>query len=80
MANEINSMATEQADLEVIGTWLERLYDEAISEAKADIANERLWELGYTGEEPNPHTQNITTKTKYIEVLTALKAAAMKGE
>lgn len=79
MVNKISNTANILADMEVVGIWLETLFDEAISEAKADISNEHLWELGYSGEVPNPHTQNIASKTKYIEVLTALKATAKKG-
>lgn len=30
-----------------------------IREVQGTISNERIWELGYNGKEPNPHTQNI---------------------
>lgn len=56
---------------EVIKTWLEELYSTAIKEAKATIRNEHIWELGYSGEEPNPHTENIQNLREYIETLEA---------
>ena len=49
--------------------WLEELYTKEIEEVKEAIKNEHLWELGYDGEEPNPHTENIAMLMEYIEVL-----------
>lgn len=40
-----------------------------IEEVKGTISNERLWEKGYSGDEPNPHTNNIETLTEYLELL-----------
>lgn len=54
---------------EIIQTWLEELYSAAIEEAKADIRNNHLWELGYEGEDPNPFTENIENLKAYIEIL-----------
>ena len=49
--------------------WLENVYKDTIEGARETIKNEHLWELGYTGEEPNPHTENIKTLREYIDVL-----------
>ena len=54
---------------EIVKVWLENLYKREIEEAKGTINNEHLWELGYDGEEPNPHTENIEMLKEYIEVL-----------
>lgn len=54
---------------EIVKVWLENLYKREIEEAKGTIKNEHLWELGYDGEEPNPHTENIETLKEYIKVL-----------
>lgn len=49
--------------------WIENLYKDAIEEARGTIKNEHLWEFGYDGEEPNPHTENIEVLTEYLEIL-----------
>lgn len=54
---------------ETIKIWLENLYANAIKEARGTIKNERMWEVGYDGEEPNPHTENIEVLGEYIDVL-----------
>lgn len=54
---------------EMVKFWLEKLYKDEIKNAKGTISNEHLWELGYNGEEPNPHTGNIEVLHEYIEVL-----------
>ena len=54
---------------EEVRLWLEELYKKEIEEVQGTISNEHIWELGYTGEEPNPHTENIELLTEYIEVL-----------
>ena len=54
---------------ETVKIWLEELYKKEIEEAKGAIENEHIWELGYDGEEPNPHTENIEVLKEYIEVL-----------
>ena len=54
---------------EILKTWFELLYKNEIEEVKGDIKNEQMWELGYNGEEPNPHTENIKMKKEYIEML-----------
>jgi hypothetical protein len=54
---------------ETVRIWFENLYRDAIEEARETIKNEHLWELGYNGEEPNPHTGNIEMLMEYIEVL-----------
>ena len=41
-----------------------------VEEVRGTISNERIWELGYDGEEPiNPHTENIMVLIEYLEVL-----------
>ena len=41
-----------------------------IKEVRGTISNERIWELGYDGEEPiNPHTENIEVLVEYLGVL-----------
>lgn len=41
-----------------------------VEEVRGTISNERIWELGYDGEEPiNPHTENIIVLVEYLEVL-----------
>ena len=40
-----------------------------IEEVKGTISNERLWEKGYNGDEPNPHTENIMSLIEYLEIL-----------
>ena len=54
---------------ETVRIWLEELYKNEIEEVKGAIDNERIWELGYDGEEPNPHTENIEVLEEYLEVL-----------
>ena len=59
-------------DDEIINTWAEehksRIIDMINQEINAipdNIRNEHLWELGYDGEDPNPHTQNIENLKEY---------------
>lgn len=54
---------------EIIVEWLKQMYQREIEEAQCDISNEHLWELGYDGKEPNPHTENIERLRNYIEIL-----------
>ena len=61
---------------ETVKIWLEELNNPTkeeikteIEEVKGTISNERLWELGYDGQEPNPHTENIMVLMEYLEVL-----------
>lgn len=54
---------------ETVRIWFEELYTKEIEEVKGTIKNEHIWELGYDGEEPNPHTENIMALMEYIEVL-----------
>jgi hypothetical protein len=54
---------------ETVRIWLEELYKKEIEEVKGTISNEHLWELGYDGEEPNPHTENIEVLEEYLEKL-----------
>lgn len=57
---------------ETVKCWLEELYKREIEDTRMDISNEHIWELGYDGENPNPHTENI-------EVLEG-KLAELKGD
>lgn len=61
---------------ETVKIWLEELDNSTkekikteIEEVKGTISNEHLWELGYDGQEPNPHTENIMVLMEYLEVL-----------
>lgn len=59
---------------EIIKEWLLALYEDAISEAKATIANERMWEKGSaTSIEASAHHRNIELQEEYIETLENLK-------
>ena len=54
---------------ETVKNWLISLYEKEIKESKDAIFNERIWERGYNGEEPNPHTNNIRDIQEYVNVL-----------
>ena len=55
---------------ETVRIWFEELYKKEIEEIEGAISNERLWELGYDGDEPtNPHTENIAILMEYLELL-----------
>ena len=55
---------------ETVKIWFEELYKKEIEEIEGTISNERIWELGYNGDEPiNPHTENIEMLTEYLEAL-----------
>lgn len=54
---------------ETVKIWIKELFEKEINETNGTIKNEHIWELGYDGEEPNPHTQNIETLTEYLEYL-----------
>lgn len=54
---------------ETVKIWFKTLYTEAIADARETIRNEHLWELGYSGDEPNPHTENIALLDNYISEL-----------
>ena len=41
------------------------MLDQEINEIPDTIKNEHLWELGYDGEDPNPHTQNVENLKEY---------------
>ena len=55
--------------IELHKEWLEELYQNEIIEVRGTIRNEHLMELGYDGEEENPHTKNIENLEDYIELL-----------
>lgn len=57
---------------DIIKVWSEEcksriinMLDQEINEIPGTIKNEHLWELGYDGEDPNPHTQNIENLKEY---------------
>lgn len=54
---------------ETVKIWLIHLYEKEIIESRDTLSNEHIWELGYDGEEPNPHTNNIADIQEYITVL-----------
>ena len=45
------------------------MLDKEIKEIPDTIKNEHIWELGYDGEDLNPHTQNIETLKEYLKRL-----------
>ena len=48
---------------------LEDLIKNELKEINGTISNEHIWELGYEGDEPNPHTDNIEKLIAYRDVL-----------
>ena len=71
-------------DTEVINRWMDDLKKELdatimltileftnnrMEGSLGTISNERIWEKGYHGEDPNPHTQNIVTHLAFQDVL-----------
>ena len=54
---------------ETVKLWFEELYTKEIEEVRGTISNEHLWELGYDGDEPNPHTANIEVLQEYLDRL-----------
>lgn len=63
---------------ETVKIWLEELYKNEIEEVKGAIDNERIWAVGYDGEEPNPHVENIEVLKEYIDILEE-KLEELKG-
>jgi hypothetical protein len=54
---------------ETVKIWFQNLYSEEISEVQGTISNERIWEKGYDGEKPNPHTNNLKILYEYLQIL-----------
>jgi hypothetical protein len=54
---------------ETVKIWFQNLYSEEISEVQGAISNERIWEKGYDGKEPNPHTNNLKILYEYLQML-----------
>jgi hypothetical protein len=62
---------------ETIKIWLEKLGSDPpeekikmeIEQVRGTISNEHLWELGYDGNEPNPHSENIKILMEYLDIL-----------
>lgn len=42
---------------------------EELEDLNGTIENEKLWEKGYTGEGPNPHTWNLEYLRKYKDTV-----------
>ena len=68
-------------DSEVLTEWknkfkhtLEEVFAAELQDTLGSIENEKLWELGYDGEEPNPHTQNLVNLEAYRRWLVASMA------
>lgn len=73
----------ECVDMEMVKMHTQEVKDKLIEmvnseieELKCTIENEELWELGYNGEEPNPHTGNIKRLrveiTELYSIITAI--------
>ncbi len=59
---------------EIVNEWLIQLINETIEEAKATIANERMWQNGAADDESiNNHEFNIQCNELYIEKLEEIK-------
>lgn len=48
---------------------LEDLINRELKDINGTISNEHIWELGYEGDDPNPHTDNIEKLFAYRDVL-----------
>lgn len=69
-------------DSEVLTEWktkfkdmLNEVFTAELQNTLGSIENEKLWELGYDGEEPNPHTQNLVNLEAYRRWLVASMAS-----
>ena len=69
-------------DSDVLTEWknkfkhtLEEIFAAELQDTLVNIKNEKLWELGYNGEEPNPHTQNLANLEAYRRWLVASVAS-----
>ncbi len=51
---------------------LEDLINDELKEINGTISNEHIWELGYEGADPNPHTDNIEKLVAYRDVLSKI--------
>lgn len=81
--NESTNAQTPEllADDEIVSGWLDNLFtdiikviDEELADEEGTIKNEKIWELGYEGQEvPNPHTQNMVNINSYIDKLKMLR-------
>lgn len=67
-------MKNEIYDEEMVQNWLCNFFDEEIKDVEQNIANEKLWEKGHTGAEPNSHPANIINLQHYLAALKELKA------
>ena len=56
------------------------LLESEISEIRKTIDNESIWEAGYTGGKPNPHTGNIATFYQYLGLLKRLRNGPVTAE
>lgn len=69
-------------DSEVLTEWkikfkdtLNEVFTAELQNTLGSIENEKLWELGYDGEESNPHTQNLVNLEAYRRWLVASMAS-----
>ena len=67
-------------DIGLIKRRLILLFDVEIADVEMTISNEHLWELGYEGDEPNPHSGNIVMYMQYLNALEQLKEQAKTME
>lgn len=80
-------------DTEVVNLWMDELKKELdatvmitimeftnnrMEGSLGTISNERIWEKGYHGESPNPHTQNIVTHLAFQDVLKTYSESLMQ--
>lgn len=58
---------------EFVSSMIMKTLEEDIKEINGIISNESLWEKGYDGEEPNPHTQNIANWKAVLDAFENIK-------
>lgn len=62
---------------EMVRIWVEKLFDQQISETKESIGNERLWMHGANSEEEvRSSIDNLANLNEYLIVLKKLKKFA----
>ena len=49
--------------------WMILMYQNELEETLGEISNQKMWEAGYEGEEPNPHTEHIANLVEYMDIL-----------
>lgn len=74
--SRIQAVPEESRETSPTKSRLLQLLDTEARTVRIMISNEHLWELGYTGSEPNPHSGNIAIYMQYLDALERLKEQA----